>query len=230
MSASCTIYANMVMPQVYFKKRRVLASGLAGCGIAIGNISYAPFADLLKDTFGWRGAMQISAAIWFHSGALGLLLRPLPEKVLHSETNDKEPTVEDIEHMTDQTPDKLSLRKNLDKTFRRNGYFILFLAGITLLSFSGNLSFSHTVSRCRYIGIESREAALVLSCQGLGSLFSRLILLLRISRTTVILCITNVAFILAAACIMLFSRTIVFMTSALTIFGFGACLGQYYHK
>ncbi|NWX24978.1 MOT13 protein, partial [Aegotheles bennettii] len=51
----------------------LVVSGASVSGLALG-----PLVPLLLDTYGWRGALLLLAAISFNLVAAGALLRPLP--------------------------------------------------------------------------------------------------------------------------------------------------------
>ncbi|NXK18576.1 MOT13 protein, partial [Arenaria interpres] len=51
----------------------LVVSGASLSGLALG-----PLVPLLLDTYGWRGALLLLAAISFNLVAAGALLRPLP--------------------------------------------------------------------------------------------------------------------------------------------------------
>ncbi|NXL12739.1 MOT13 protein, partial [Mesembrinibis cayennensis] len=47
-------------------------------GASISGLALGPLVPLLLDTYGWRGALLLLAAISFNLVAAGALLRPLP--------------------------------------------------------------------------------------------------------------------------------------------------------
>jgi len=62
----------------YFEKRRALATGIAVCGSGFGTFVFAPVASAMLNTFDWRGANLILAALILNCMVFGALMRPLP--------------------------------------------------------------------------------------------------------------------------------------------------------
>merc|ERR1712127_467788 len=62
----------------YFEKRRALATGIAVCGSGFGSFVFAPVASAMLNTFDWRGANLILAALILNCMVFGALTRPLP--------------------------------------------------------------------------------------------------------------------------------------------------------
>ncbi|NXX21734.1 MOT13 protein, partial [Podargus strigoides] len=62
----------------YFPARRALATGLAVSGASVSGLALGPLVPWLLDTYGWRGALLLLAAITFNLVAASALLRPLP--------------------------------------------------------------------------------------------------------------------------------------------------------
>ena len=64
-----------ILPE-YFLKRRSLAIGIASSGGGAANFAVPPIAQLLINTFGWRGTCLLLGGAAFHLCVLGLLLWP----------------------------------------------------------------------------------------------------------------------------------------------------------
>lgn len=74
----CMIYIPSVLSVgYYFEKWRALATGISMCGSGAGTIIFAPFNNVLIDTFGWRGALVAQGGIILCCTLLGSLFRPL---------------------------------------------------------------------------------------------------------------------------------------------------------
>ncbi|XP_038053897.1 monocarboxylate transporter 12-like [Patiria miniata] len=58
-----------------FKTNYGTAEGIGMSGYAVGLITAGPFAQLLLDTYGWRGALLILGGFALHLGVCGALLR-----------------------------------------------------------------------------------------------------------------------------------------------------------
>ncbi|XP_053403426.1 uncharacterized protein LOC128558415 isoform X2 [Mercenaria mercenaria] len=78
----------------YFKKRRALAVGITFCGGGIGTFVFLPVAQLIIDTFGWRGSMFILAGVTLHECVFASLLRPFIEE----EVEINEPEIENLKN------------------------------------------------------------------------------------------------------------------------------------
>ncbi|NWH75937.1 MOT13 protein, partial [Piaya cayana] len=65
----------------YFPARRALATGLVVSGASVSGLATGTLVPLLLDTYGWRGALLLLAAISFNLVAAGALLRPLPSPI-----------------------------------------------------------------------------------------------------------------------------------------------------
>lgn len=68
---------SLTMVGHYFEKRYSLANGLAYAGSGVGILVLAPLAQILIDTYGWRGGLFIIGALCFHVSVCGTLLRPI---------------------------------------------------------------------------------------------------------------------------------------------------------
>ncbi|XP_066138373.1 monocarboxylate transporter 14 isoform X1 [Euwallacea fornicatus] len=61
----------------YFETKRSLATGIAVCGSGVGTFAFAPLADMLLQSYGWRGANLILAGFILNCVLFGALMRPL---------------------------------------------------------------------------------------------------------------------------------------------------------
>ncbi|XP_072165964.1 monocarboxylate transporter 13-like [Diadema setosum] len=68
---------SLTMVGRYFDKRYSMANGLSYAGSGVGILVLAPLAQLLIDTYGWRGGLLIMGSLCFHVSTCGVLLRPL---------------------------------------------------------------------------------------------------------------------------------------------------------
>jgi len=91
----------IVSVSIYFEKKRAFATGIAVCGSGLGTFIFAPLTKELIESFGWKGAMLMTAAIILIIILFGCLMRPLkPEE---SANNAKETVA------TSDEKEKLSL-------------------------------------------------------------------------------------------------------------------------
>ncbi|XP_041470941.1 monocarboxylate transporter 3-like isoform X1 [Lytechinus variegatus] len=79
---------SLTMVGHYFEKRYSLANGLSYAGSGVGILVLAPLAQILIDTYGWRGGLFIMGALCFHVSVCGALLRPI--KVTRSDRRRKD--------------------------------------------------------------------------------------------------------------------------------------------
>lgn len=49
----------VVFISIYFENKRSLATGIASSGSGIGTIIFAPLSQILLDTYGWRGMVEL---------------------------------------------------------------------------------------------------------------------------------------------------------------------------
>ncbi|KAL0275555.1 UNVERIFIED_CONTAM: hypothetical protein PYX00_003373 [Menopon gallinae] len=61
----------------YFETKRSLATGIAVCGSGVGTFAFSPFARILLEQYGWRGANLILAGIILNCAVFGALMKPL---------------------------------------------------------------------------------------------------------------------------------------------------------
>ncbi|CAL1537302.1 unnamed protein product [Lymnaea stagnalis] len=67
----------MSMIGFYFKKRRALASSIGNAGFCIAYIAFPPITELLRQEFGFRGALLLIAGVEFQLVAFNMLFRPV---------------------------------------------------------------------------------------------------------------------------------------------------------
>ena len=65
MGNACLTITATVGVQLYFVKKRALASSMAVTGTAAGVFFWPPFARLLMDVFAWKGACLIIGLLHF---------------------------------------------------------------------------------------------------------------------------------------------------------------------
>uniref|UniRef100_V9KS15 Monocarboxylate transporter 13-like protein n=1 Tax=Callorhinchus milii TaxID=7868 RepID=V9KS15_CALMI len=67
----------MSMIYRYFRRRRVLVTGLAFTGAGVSSFALSPLFQLMIDSYTWRGALQILSAIVLNLCVCGALQRPI---------------------------------------------------------------------------------------------------------------------------------------------------------
>ena len=161
-----------VIVQQYFTTDRALATGISTLGLAFGNVAIPPVTGLLIETYGWRGAILLSAGIALNALVLAALYRPptdvaVPSNLGHDYTNlDMEGT------------ENTDLVSRLLTRWRHSVFsdtcFLLCVLG-TVLMYLGMLNFTqHSPSRAVFHGIESHEVLLLLPIFGASEAVSRL--------------------------------------------------------
>lgn len=72
---------SIVIVGFYFDQKRALATGIAVCGSGIGTFVFAPLGSFLLESYGWKGANIVLAAIILNGTVCGALFRPLFERL-----------------------------------------------------------------------------------------------------------------------------------------------------
>ena len=73
----------LLVPQLCFEKKRALAIAIAVSGCPLGSFLYSPIMQMFINTFGWRGAVLITGAVFLNGCAFAIVLVPpnlVPEK------------------------------------------------------------------------------------------------------------------------------------------------------
>ena len=84
-SLSTVLLISTIATQLYFDKRKSLANGVATSGISAGIFIWPVVCRLLIDTYGWRGAMVILAALQLQIAVYAALIRPIYTKPLQQQ-------------------------------------------------------------------------------------------------------------------------------------------------
>uniref|UniRef100_A0A8D0HK95 Major facilitator superfamily (MFS) profile domain-containing protein n=1 Tax=Sphenodon punctatus TaxID=8508 RepID=A0A8D0HK95_SPHPU len=132
----------------YFKKRRTLATGLAFTGVGLSSFAFSPLFQFLVDTYAWRGALMLVAAMSFNLVVCGALIRPLALK-------------EDL-----AGPGCLHLLSHWP--------FMRYVFAITLINTGYFIPYVHLVARTRELGFDEYQAAFLMSVAAVADLCGRL--------------------------------------------------------
>ena len=150
--------------QRWFFRRRGFASGLAVSGIGVGTLAMPPFATLLIDTIGWRGAyFTLGALVAVVGGGLALLI-------------ENDPRDRGLGPDGDPPPSGVQPARREGATVGeaiRSPRFISLYAACLIASFGGFVPFVHLVPYARDHGIAPASAVLLLSTIGIGSTAGR---------------------------------------------------------
>ena len=63
--------------QMYFKKKRAIASSIASAGTGVGILSMGPFISLTENNFGWDYTMIILSGLTLACIPCGILFKPI---------------------------------------------------------------------------------------------------------------------------------------------------------
>ena len=88
-SLSALLLTSTIATQLYFDKRKSLANGVAMSGISAGVFIWPVVCRLLIDTYGWRGAMVILAALQLQIAVYAALIRPIYTTPLEKQAGEK---------------------------------------------------------------------------------------------------------------------------------------------
>ncbi|XP_041973493.1 monocarboxylate transporter 12 [Aricia agestis] len=102
----------IVSVTVWFERYRSLATGIAVCGSGLGTFLFPPITSALISNFGWRGAMALIGAFILNCVPLGIMFRPVPERV-------QSPVTEPMLPKTQKSPLKRS--QSSEHVARANG-------------------------------------------------------------------------------------------------------------
>ena len=177
----------------YFRKRRAIANGIALSGFAFGSVVMPPVLRMLTDTYGLHGAMLIMAGISLNVCVAGALLRPVSAYSQKERPNNNS---EKIVSNNAKNDEEDTWQKSTQKGFRRVAEFLkslfsvyallewsllkrrsFLLIGISLGLFAAGLP-SYFVIFAAYVeeaGHSKRDAAILLSVQGLGDIPARIL-------------------------------------------------------
>ncbi|XP_022092948.1 monocarboxylate transporter 12-like [Acanthaster planci] len=173
----------------YFTTNYATVNGIATAGDAVGLI-FAPFTQVLLDTYGWRGAMLLLGAISMHLGVCGLLLRPPPpsaegrDDYLPIISSAKGPSLDDQESAAAEKKsllrilkDAVQARGNLfgGAVFRRAAFWIAALVYVGHV-FAGTLWLIYFIAYAKSKGFSGYEAVTFTTAAGIGNLVIRILL------------------------------------------------------
>ena len=61
----------------YFRKYRNIAFGVTSACVGIGVIVLSPLIQYMEQEYGWRGCVQLMAAIFLHAITAGIVFKPV---------------------------------------------------------------------------------------------------------------------------------------------------------
>ncbi|XP_058036334.1 monocarboxylate transporter 13-like [Ahaetulla prasina] len=135
----------------YFEKRRTLAMGLAVSGAGISSLAFCPFFQYLVDLYGWRGALQIVAAMSLNLVASGAVLRPLAVE--------DEPT---------------TLASSFALELLHHGPFLRYVLVFVLVDMGYFVPYVHLVAYARDVGCGEYDTASIMSVAAVADMVGRI--------------------------------------------------------
>uniref|UniRef100_A0A8D0LBR0 Monocarboxylate transporter 13 n=1 Tax=Sphenodon punctatus TaxID=8508 RepID=A0A8D0LBR0_SPHPU len=146
----------------YFKKRRTLATGLAFTGVGLSSFAFSPLFQFLVDTYAWRGALMLVAAMSFNLVVCGALIRPLALKEdLAGPGCPGRPCLEKLSSL-------------LGLHLLSHWPFMRYVFAITLINTGYFIPYVHLVARTRELGFDEYQAAFLMSVAAVADLCGRL--------------------------------------------------------
>ncbi|XP_038059421.1 monocarboxylate transporter 13-like isoform X2 [Patiria miniata] len=167
--AVMTVSPSMIMISHYFKRRYVLANGLAVLGLNVGQMVFPPLIRLLVVSYGWRGAMFIIGALQLHGVAACALFRPLKASL------SKTPQHEDIGTSNKERTNSANAFLEYLRCFQifANVKAMLVLISNSLHSMAIMVNLIHLPERSREAGWSRDQSAMLVFVYGLVSVVTR---------------------------------------------------------
>ncbi|XP_062840614.1 monocarboxylate transporter 13-like [Anolis carolinensis] len=147
----------------YFDRRRAVANAVAFSGAGIAALGFSPLFQLLVDSYGWRGGLQIVSGMVFNLVVCGALLRPLR---LATEETKASPEVPGRGR-------RLVLLFGLDLLLHRD--FLIFSGAGMLITCGYFIPFAHLVPHAREMGLDEYQAAFLVSAVGVSDIVGRVL-------------------------------------------------------
>ncbi|XP_060112472.1 monocarboxylate transporter 13-like [Heteronotia binoei] len=148
----------------YFEKRRTLATGLAVSGTGISSLAFSPLFQYLVDSYGWRGALMLVAAMSLNLVVSGALLQPLA-----LEGGDPLPKGQAT---AAKRPATLATFFSLE-LFSHTAFMSYTLAFV-LVDTGYFVPYAHLVARAREVGCDEYQAAFIMSVVAVADLCGRI--------------------------------------------------------
>lgn len=151
--------SSIVVVQLYFNKRRSLASGISMSGVGLSGFVFGPLTRYLLDQYTWRGTLMLLAGITLHGAVLALFYRPLPAKYSNAHKHKK---------------NRRMCRDIFDFSLLKNKRFLFFSCAAFMSAFGTGSFMSHYANRAVHTGVDRRLAALLPSILGITHCVSRI--------------------------------------------------------
>jgi MFS family permease len=153
----------------WFIAKRGLAMGIAACGIGAGLLLAPPLSVQVILHAGWRSAFLVLGAVFFAINlAVALLIKGSPKEMgltPHRETGEK------------ATATVVTLPESgyfsLKESFQARAFWFVYLIGLACFS-AYSMAMVHIVPYSGVLGVPALQAALGLSCLGVGTIAGRI--------------------------------------------------------
>ncbi|XP_015275784.1 PREDICTED: monocarboxylate transporter 13-like, partial [Gekko japonicus] len=145
----------------YFEKRRTLAMGLAVSGAGVSSLAFSPLFQYLVDSYGWRGALMLVAAMSLNLVASGALLKPL---ALEGDPAPKGQAA--------KWPATLATLFSLK--LLSHGPFMRYVLAFVLVDAGYFVPYAHLVAHAREVGCDEYRAAFLMSVAAVADMCGRI--------------------------------------------------------
>ncbi len=157
----------------WFDKKRGIALGIAGSGVAFGTIVMAPFAAYLISNIGWRMSYLVMGLIaWLVVISLSMLFKKDPSEI--GLLPDGVKLSEGITESRDREKNSQLADFSLLQAFRTSNLWLI-LAVWLFFSVSVHLVLTHVIPYATDRGISTMEASTILSLMAGSSILSRVL-------------------------------------------------------
>ena len=220
-----------IIPE-YFEKYYILALNLALFGSGLGIIVTPLITQLLRDIYGWRGALLLLAGINMHSLIFGALLKPRPKQCEnykippHKRRRNSNAECGDMTMRT-----KTNFRQVLTSGFDDIGGALLcnlsFIVQVLIVGFFNGYLVTgwmiYMVSLATSKGASLKEASVIATCGGVGMLLGKLALPLFVHRFLTYKQALYIGSIITAvsACLLGLAPTVLGLSLASVLYGIG---------
>ena len=153
----------------WFDKKRGLALGLAGTGVGLGMIIFAPLATYLITNYGWRIAYLVIGLIaWVAIIPLSRLLKGDPREVGALPDGVKRRS----KRTSDREDSSQVIGFSLSQVFRTKSFWLLLYTWV-IFAAAIFLVYTHLIPHITDLGFSAAEAAVVFSLMGVSSIAGR---------------------------------------------------------
>eukprot|EP00475_Leptophrys_vorax_P019414 TRINITY_DN2651_c0_g1_i1.p1 TRINITY_DN2651_c0_g1~~TRINITY_DN2651_c0_g1_i1.p1 ORF type:complete len:664 (+),score=140.59 TRINITY_DN2651_c0_g1_i1:163-2154(+) len=164
----------LIILSTYFDKKRPLAVGIAVSGSGVGTLVMAQIVSALVSNLGWRNCFRVLSAIAFVViFTAGSLYKELPQTAGTAYTSSRADAAHSRRSVVQEC---CQMDKIIDVKFLRANKFIQCMCATMMISAFGYFVPSiYLVAYATQTGISSTNASYLVSIQGIGSTFGRIL-------------------------------------------------------